>query len=458
MISTRLMKLTLSGNVVTAEQPLIDDWCQQFPSHSAGGLVFGPDGMLYASGGDGASFNFTDYGQEKNPCGDPPGSVGTNLTRARPPRAAPCAPRTSSPLPTRPASTAAVIRVDPDTGAAAAGNPLSASADANARRIVASGMRNPFRFTFRPGTSEIYVGDVGWGAWEEINRLPAPTDTTVDNFGWPCYEGNGQSPAYAGAGLNLCKQLYNTTGSVTSPLFTYSHSADVVNGEDCTAGRRLGLRPRLLRRRQLPGLLQRRALLRRLLETLHLGDVPRKTACPIPRRGKSSSTRTTRSTSRSGPAATSSSSTSPARCGGISYPGGNRAPTAVAKAEPQAGPLPLKVNFDGSASTDPDAGDVLAYAWDLDGDGLYDDSTAAKPTWTYTAAANITVRLKVTDKGGLVSTDTVVIGAGNELPNAQIETPTTALQWAVGDKIAFSGKGTDPQDGTLGAASMSWTW
>ncbi|HEY3434951.1 MAG TPA: PQQ-dependent sugar dehydrogenase, partial [Solirubrobacterales bacterium] len=75
-VSTRLSKLTLSGNVVSSEETLISDWCQQFPSHSAGGLVFGPDGMLYASGGDGASFLFTDYGQEGNMCGDPPVAVG----------------------------------------------------------------------------------------------------------------------------------------------------------------------------------------------------------------------------------------------------------------------------------------------------------------------------------------------------------------------------------------------
>ena len=56
------------------EQVLISDWCQQFPSHSIGDLQFGPDGALYVSGGDGASFNATDYGQfgsPVNPCGDP---------------------------------------------------------------------------------------------------------------------------------------------------------------------------------------------------------------------------------------------------------------------------------------------------------------------------------------------------------------------------------------------------
>ena len=62
-----------------SEQVLVEDWCQQYPSHSTGTVDFGPDGALYASAGDGASFTFTDYGQDGNPvnpCGDPPGGVG----------------------------------------------------------------------------------------------------------------------------------------------------------------------------------------------------------------------------------------------------------------------------------------------------------------------------------------------------------------------------------------------
>ena len=69
-----------AGNVMTGpEQVLIEDWCQQYPSHSIGSIAFGADGALYVSGGDGASFNFADYGQDGsplNPCGDPPGGVG----------------------------------------------------------------------------------------------------------------------------------------------------------------------------------------------------------------------------------------------------------------------------------------------------------------------------------------------------------------------------------------------
>ena len=64
LVSGRLSRLQASGNVMTgSEQVLINDWCQQFPSHSIGTLLFGRDGYLYATGGDGASFNNVDYGQ-----------------------------------------------------------------------------------------------------------------------------------------------------------------------------------------------------------------------------------------------------------------------------------------------------------------------------------------------------------------------------------------------------------
>jgi glucose/arabinose dehydrogenase len=56
VVSGRLSKLTANGNVMTGpEQVLINDWCQQYPSHSVGSLAFGADGALYVSGGDGAS-------------------------------------------------------------------------------------------------------------------------------------------------------------------------------------------------------------------------------------------------------------------------------------------------------------------------------------------------------------------------------------------------------------------
>src|SRR5215468_4846670 len=244
VVSARVSRLQISGNVMTgSEQVLIHDWCQQFPSHSAGTLLFGRDGDLYVSAGEGASFNGADYGQfgstyagdVANPCGDPPGPAGTALTA---PKAEGGALRAQSVRRTDGPATldGAVLRVDPDTGAGVPGNPFFSSSDPNARRIVAYGLRNPFRMTQRPGTDELWVGDVGWNTWEEIDRVIAPTSPTASNFGWPCYEGASPQGGYQGAGLNLCSSLYSTQGSVVSPYYTYNHSACVVVYPGCRSG------------------------------------------------------------------------------------------------------------------------------------------------------------------------------------------------------------------------------
>ena len=219
---------------------LVHDWCQQFPSHSIGDLVFGADGALYASGGEGAAFHTNDWGQlgggagsptPSNPCGDPPGGIGVTGT---PPTTEGGSLRAQDlRTPADPVTLdGSVIRIDPDTGAARAGNPLAGSADANARRIVAHGFRNPFRLAARPGTNEIWVSDVGDTRWEEINRIVSPT-AAVSNFGWPCYEGAPRQPNWDFNGLNICENLY-VTGGVTAPFYAYAHNTNpVVPGDTC---------------------------------------------------------------------------------------------------------------------------------------------------------------------------------------------------------------------------------
>ena len=175
--SARVSRLQANGNVMTgSEQVLLHDWCQQIESHSIGELNFGPDGALYVTGGEGASATFTDYGQAgnpTNPCGDPPAPAGSPMT---PPTSEGGALRSqdirTSGDPTGLSGT--LIRINPATGAAMPDNPLASSTDPNNRRIVAHGLRNPTRWTFRPGTSEVWIGDVGWRTWEEINRIPNP--------------------------------------------------------------------------------------------------------------------------------------------------------------------------------------------------------------------------------------------------------------------------------------------
>ena len=121
-----------SGNTITgAEQVLVEDWCQQFPSHSIGTLLFGRDGALYAGGGEGASFNNVDYGQygatyagdQANPCGDPPSPAGTALA---PPTAEGGALRSQSVRRTDGPATldGAIMRIDPDTGQGLPDNPF----------------------------------------------------------------------------------------------------------------------------------------------------------------------------------------------------------------------------------------------------------------------------------------------------------------------------------------------
>src|SRR5205085_5577670 len=98
------------------------------------------------------------------------------------------------------------------------------------------GLRNPFRFTLRPGTSEVWAGDVGQSDWEEIDRLVTPADATADNFGWPCYEGPEKQFGWDAADVNLCESLYSNPTGVVGPYDYYQHADHVVTNEGCPTG------------------------------------------------------------------------------------------------------------------------------------------------------------------------------------------------------------------------------
>ncbi len=131
------------------------------------------------------------------------------------------------------------------------------------RRIIANGLRNPFRFTMRPGTNDLWLGDVGWNTWEEINRVPSPA-APVENFGWPCYEGNGRMSSYDNLNLNICENLYTARrrSKGDRAVYTYNHG-ERVSTETCPTGGSAIAGPRVLQRRHLPDRVQQRALLRR---------------------------------------------------------------------------------------------------------------------------------------------------------------------------------------------------
>jgi glucose/arabinose dehydrogenase/PKD repeat protein len=450
--SARLSRIDPDGT----EHVLVEDWCGQYSSHTIGALNFGSDGALYASAGDGASYLFADYGQggsPVNPCGDPPGDVGGAMD---PPSAQGGALRAQSfrRAADQPVSLdGTIIRVDPDTGAALPDNPAAGDANANRRRIVAYGMRNPFRFTLRPGTDELWFGDVGWNQFEEINRVPDVS--AVRDYGWPCYEGDGHMGAYDTLNLSQCESLYSA-GTTTAPYFAYDHGENLAGDAGCPAGTSSTTGLAFYTGAQFPaayhGALFAADFARGCIFVLRKGadGLPDPDTAQVFEGGSD------------GPVDLQQGPDGALYyvdlVGGsihkIAFPSGNNAPTAAATATPDHGPTPLTVSFDGSGSSDPDGGE-LTYAWDLDGDGTFDDATSATASHVYATAGNYLAQLRVTDSDGASDVLSLPITAG-DTPEPTIGSPAESFTWATGDTIAFSGSAVDGHGDPLPASALSW--
>ena len=170
---TFISRFQASGNSADPDSELnllkID---QPFPNHNGGALAFGPDGYLYAGLGDGGSQ------------GDPFGNA-QNLK----------------------ALLGKILRIDVNSTqpyAIPADNPFG-------NEIMFYGLRNPWRISFDKLTDDLYIGDVGQGAWEEIDFVPAGSRGGL-NFGWDYYEGNHE---YDPQGI---------AGEYVSPVAEYSHA------------------------------------------------------------------------------------------------------------------------------------------------------------------------------------------------------------------------------------------
>ncbi len=406
----RVTRLTASGDQAMpgSEIVLVDG----IPSDSffdvGGALRFGSDGKLYVGTGDGAA------------------DMAVSSLALR-----------SSDLN---ALSGKVLRLNPD-GSAPTDNPFYTTPDAARSKVWESGFKNPEKAALRWATGGLYVNDPGRTSWEEINL-----GTAGQALGWPCYEGSTPEPDFTSAFPADCAAVGNTPpaygyarttegGRIAGGVFyhgttypsEYEDKYFVADYEQSwiqeiqfgSAGEFIAIHPfgtgnggfRPVDLQVGPG------------GQLHYLNIGKDLASP------------TGTVSR------------------IDYVGaGNHAPKPVATATPGHGYAPLAVSFSAVGTTDADR-DSLSYHWSFD-DGA--EADGLEVTHTFAADGRYTVALAVSDP--LTTREArVTVTVGSVPPVATILAPEVGRRYAPDETIAYSGTGTDAEDGALGPGELRFT-
>jgi glucose/arabinose dehydrogenase len=411
----RVSRFTMVGDTIeeSTESVLIDTIASDTGVHNAGDLHFGADGYLYISVGDSGIT-------------PSPASAKNNLNGK-------------------------ILRVLPSYassgGYSTAGNPFDTAANAQScgltqpnpsggpcREVFAYGLRNPYRFTIKPGTNELYAGDVGGGQWEEITQIEAGQD-----HGYPFIEG----------------PCPNSSCSSVEPMFAYSHTV----GEDAAViggAFMLGNSfPPDYRNQYYYGDYSQ-AWIRRLKFNANTNEwesfaFAPDVANPIGiKQGpdgclyyltlKSSQKQLRRI------CATGSS---------------NQAPTAKISATPQSGPLSTIYTFSAVGSSDPDGDLPLTYVWNLGNGITYSSTSAVEVTTTYSITGPKIISLTVIDNGTPPLSSPVVsttVYPGSMAPVATIVlTNTTASRSLFHNGDTWQFAAVNPTS-TVGLAAQPYEW
>ncbi len=172
--ANRVSRFRTVNGFGTNEEILLDNIPSPTGTHNGGDVQFGLDGKLYITVGDGD----VDSGMQAQ--------VRQNLSGK-------------------------ILRLNPD-GTIPSDNPFVRYRKAR-QEIFAYGFRNPFRMTARAKTQSYFVGDVGWGEWEEVDVLKAG-----GNFGWNMFEGPCPTNTH-------CDPSQTDFGSTIPPTYYYDSSA-----------------------------------------------------------------------------------------------------------------------------------------------------------------------------------------------------------------------------------------